>query len=292
MKITAPGIYDISMDEYHSDICPGPSISSSGLRTIELECPLEYWAFSYLNPDRFEKDDKPAFNMGRAAHCLLLGDEDWESNYIVRPLEIAGKPWQGNRTVCKNWISEQADAGLTIVTPDELIHITGMAAMLEKHPLAKLLTEGDVEKSLIWQDEETGVWLKARPDIIPAYDSTVVDYKTTVARVRPYQLSADVIKWAYHQQMALIEEGLEILADKRGLNMVLLFQQKAPPYHVTPVEISPELLAIGRDQNRRAIRTFAKCLETGEWPGYVETGAIPVIHPPEWLVNQMERETA
>lgn len=286
--ITEPGIYEISMDEYHSDCAPGASISSSGLRTIELECPLEYWAFSYLNPERFEKEPTDAFNMGRAAHCLLLGDEDWNANYVVRPLKIDGKPWNGNRTVCREWLAEQSEKGLTVITPDELIHIHGMAKVLERHPLAALLTTGDVEKSLIWQDEETGVWLKARPDIIPTYDSTVVDYKTTVARVQPYQLTADVVKWGYHQQMALIEERLEILADKRNLNMVLLFQQKKPPYHLAPMEVSPELLAIGRDQNRRAIRTFAKCIETGEWPGYVPLGDIPVIHPPEWLANQME----
>lgn len=290
--ITEPGIYDISMDEYHSDCCPGPSTSSGALRTITNECPLEYWAFSYLNPDRYVKEDKQAFNMGRAAHCLLLGDEDWESNYIVRPLKLAGKAWQGNRTECREWLVEQKDAGLTVVTPDELIHINGMAEMLKKNPLSGLLTEGQVEKSLIWQDEETGIWLKARPDIIPEFDSTVVDYKTTVARVRPYQLTADTVKWGYHQQLALIEEGLEVLTDKRNLNMVLLFQQKAPPYHVTPIEVSPELLAIGREQNRRALRTFAKCLEANDWPGYVETGSIPVIHPPEWLVTQMETETA
>lgn len=290
MKITAPGIYDISMDEYHSDCCPGPSTSSSGLRTIELECPLEYWAFSYLNPERFEKEPTDAFNMGKAAHCLLLGGEDWSSNYIVRPLEIDGKPWNGNRNICKDWLFEHDH--LTIIKPDELIHIEHMAKVLEKHPLAELLTTGDVEKSLIWQDEETGVWLKARPDIIPTYDSTVVDYKTTVARVQPYQLSADVVKWGYQMQLSLIEDGLAILADKRDLNMVLLFQQKKPPYHLAPVEISPELLEIGREQNRRAIRKFAHGIETGEWPGYIPDGGIPVIHPPEWLVNQMERETA
>lgn len=291
MKIAAPGIYDIPMDRYHSDCCAGPSISSSGLRTIELECPLEYWAFSYLNPDRYEQEEKQAFNMGRAAHCLILGDEDWNANYAVLPLEIDGKPWQGNRAACKTWLADQADAGLTVITPDELIHIEGMARVLEQHPLAKLLTEGETEKSLIWQDAETGVWLKARPDIIPAYDSTVVDYKTTVARVQPYQLTADVVKWGYHMQMALIEEGLEILAGKTNLNMVLLFQQKKPPYHLCPVEVSPELLAVGKAQNRRAIRKFARGIETGEWPGYVGLGDIPVVYPPEWLTNQMETET-
>ena len=285
MKITEPGVYDLSMEDYHSDLCAGPSISSSGLRTIHLECPLEYWAFSYLNPDRFPKEEKAAFSFGRAAHCLLLGGEDFESRYAVRPAEFDS--WRTKAS--KEWRDAALADGRTVIEPDDLVHIAGMAKMLERLPIAETLLSGQVEKSLVWQDEETGIWLKARPDVIPAFDNVVADYKTTVSRVKPYQLQQDISTYGYHMQMALIAEGMERLLDQRDYNHALVFQSKRPPYHCTTVEISPEYLDVGRQQNRRALRTFARCLETGEWPGY--TDGIPVAHPPEWMVKELETTT-
>ena len=51
-KVTEPGIYDMPINWYHDDCCDGPSVSSSGLRTIELESPEHYWAHHPANPDR------------------------------------------------------------------------------------------------------------------------------------------------------------------------------------------------------------------------------------------------
>lgn len=289
-KITEPGIYDLSMEVYHSDCCEGPSISSTGLRTIHNECPLEYWAFSVLNPKRYIMDDKGAYSFGRAAHCLIVGGEVFSERYVLRPRVIDEKPWQSNRTVCREWVANQLEAGLTIITPDDLYHIENMAKVLETHPMAETLLQGEVEKSLVWQDDETGVWLKARPDVIPTFDNVSNDYKTTTSICRPYELNRDIARYGYFMQLALVEEGLRVLKGAENLNMVLTFQTKKEPYHIAPIEISPEYLSLGHDLNRRALRTFADCWAKQDWPGYVE--GIPVAHAPEWLTKQAEMETA
>ncbi len=281
-KITKAGVYDLPMSVYHGDCCDGPSISSSGLRTIELECPLEYWAFSYLNKNAYPQDDKPAWSFGRAAHCLLLGDSVFEDHFVVRPEEW--KDWR--KKDAKEWRDEQIGKGKSVLIPDELVLIEQMAAVLAKHPLSRDLLTGEVEKSMLWKDEETGVWLKSRPDIIPTFDNVVVDYKTTTQRVRPYQLQQDITKYGYHMQLALMEDGMRILLGKDDLNIALVFQQKKPPFHVTWVEVTPAFLELGRMQNRKALRTFADCLEKGEWPGYAD--GIVQAHPPEWLIKSME----
>lgn len=284
MKIEKPGIYDIPMDVYHSDCCPGPSVSSSGLRKIHLECPADYWAFSYLNPEAFAEPDREAFAFGRAAHALLVGGDDW-SRYAVRP-----RKWDSWRTkAAKEWREEQIDAHRTVITEADLTIIMLMARVLEKHPMTPTLLEGRLEQSLIWQDEETGIWLKTRPDVIPNFDRVVVDYKSTTSIVQPYKIQREIVDRGYFMQMALIEDGLRILADMTDLNMVLLFQMKQAPFHVVPYEVDAHYLEIGRDFNRKALRTMAACLESGEWPGYVE--GIPVAHPPQWLVEQWQQTT-
>ena len=87
-KITTPGIYDLPIEVYHSDVTDGPSISSSGLRMIEDKSPLHYWDTSPLNPDREPQQDKPYFSLGRAVHTLILGEDGFATNYAVRPEEF------------------------------------------------------------------------------------------------------------------------------------------------------------------------------------------------------------
>ena len=284
-KISADGIYDLTMEEYHSDCCAGPSISSSGLRTIWRECPLEYWSFSYLNKDAFPGPDTQTFSFGRAAHCLLLGDEDFKARYAVRPDEFDS--WRTK--AAKEWMAAQIADKRTVLIPDQLVHISYMARVLEKHPLVDTLLDGEIEKSLIWKDPETGIWLKSRPDIIPAFDGTLNDYKTTTSIIRPYELSRDIAKYGYFMQMALAEEGLVHLTDKKALNSVLTFQMSKAPYHVAPVELSAEYIALGHAYNRSSLRTLADCLDKGEWPGY--SAGIAVLQPPDWMVADAERTT-
>ncbi len=105
-KISTPGIYDIPMDTYHGDCCVGPSVSSSGLRKIHFHCPAEYWAFSPYNKHAFPEPDGETLAFGRAAHCLLLGDEDFKARYAVKPKKIDGEAWNGNRKICREWIAD------------------------------------------------------------------------------------------------------------------------------------------------------------------------------------------
>ena len=104
--ITAPGAYsDISAEDYHrnADLLPGPSISSSGLKTITAKSPRHYWFDSPLNPDRPAEKDKPHFAIGKAAHDLLLLSERWpECYHVLHP------DFNGNATKAQaDWHAER-----------------------------------------------------------------------------------------------------------------------------------------------------------------------------------------
>ena len=64
-KIAEPGFYAISLDRHHNQPCDGPSVTSGVLRAMELQTPADVWAFSRLNPDRFEKEQTTALPIGR-----------------------------------------------------------------------------------------------------------------------------------------------------------------------------------------------------------------------------------
>jgi hypothetical protein len=113
-KIDRAGLHRIGpIDTYHSQCCVGPSISSSGLRTLFLKSPAHFWCESNLNPKREEQPTKEAFTLGRAAHHLLLGEDAFSTLFIVRPDRFDS--WRTDAS--KAWRAEQEAAGRTVLLP-------------------------------------------------------------------------------------------------------------------------------------------------------------------------------
>lgn len=262
--ITAPGVYALDMDAYHGQPCDGPSISSSGLRTIWSKSPAHYFHESSLNPHREEPGERPHFSLGRAAHHLLLqGREGFDAEYAIRP-----DKWKDWRTdAAKEWRAEQLAAGLTIITDAELVNIAGMARSLSAHPLVKAgILDGAVERSLIWRDPETGMWCKSRPDAIPNTSGDVADLKTCVS-VSTDSLRRSLGDYGYHQQGALVGEAFRHILGREMQTFTLVWVEKEAPWCVRVTTLTPEDLRRGSMQNAAALRQFASCVADGHWPG-------------------------
>lgn len=282
-KALKAGVYTIDIERYHGDCTDGPGISSSGLRTIELRSPAHYWATSYLNPSRVEGERTDALDFGQAAHVLLLGETGFRSRFAIRPDE-----WPDWRT--KNaqvWRDVQREAGRVVITPDQVEHIKGIAASLARHPLVRSgLLQGEVERSVIWRDS-SGVWLKSRPDVLPVSDGVVVDLKTA-ADASPRAVQRAIIDHGYAMQGALTGMGLAEVCAVKMTAFVLVAVEKTPPYAVSVTEVDADWIAYARRQVRRAIDTFAKCLESGEWPAFDQEA---VAHIPDWLRKRLDQDS-
>ena len=103
------------------------------------------------------------------------------------------------------------------------------------------LLEGEIERSLIYRDEKTGVWLKSRPDVLPTSSRIVADLKTTTSQ------SPDKAIWdyGYHAQGALVRTAMKAVLDADMDEFFLVFVQSTPPYRVTIREIAREDLDAG-----------------------------------------------
>ena len=197
--ISRPGIYSgVDMATYHgANLCVGPSISSSGLRTIFSESPMKYWITSPYNPKRLVPPDSRAFILGRACHHLVLGEDDFKRFFVVRPPEYPDektgemKKWTRAAKFCKTWEAEAEALKLSILTPEELETIKGLAGiqpwqdgltdsgLLNNAMVRAGALHGLVEHTVVAQDKETGCWIKARPDVIPLDSTEASDFKTT-----------------------------------------------------------------------------------------------------------------
>lgn len=288
--ITEPGLYaGVPIDVYHGpNLCDGPSISSSGLRRIFSESPAHYWSESPYNPDRVERSEPAHLVLGRAAHHLLLGEDDFSTLFIVRPEEIGGEKWQGNRTVCKKWLAEQRAEGRTVLTPDQIDVIRGMARSLAAHPLIDAgILNGAIEHTMVWRDKETGIWKKARPDATPNDSGDFADLKTTTS-VQREAIERTIADFGYHAQGALICEGYHTLTGNTASTFTLVFAEKAPPFCVRVVTLKDDDLARGERQNAAATKLFAGCMASGEWPGPGDNNDAEYVSLPPWEQKKID----
>jgi hypothetical protein len=268
--VAFPGIYSgIPIDRYHSaECCIEPSISSSGLRTIFNKSPKHYWYNSVYNPKRSTKETgTEAKILGQATHHLLLGEQKFLSKFAIRPDTIGNEPWQGNRKACKMWLAAKAEAGLTVVTPDMIERITGMAQSLREEPLVQNgILNGLIEHSIIWKDKETGIWLKSRPDALPNDSADFSDLKTTTS-VMWEDLRRSIREFGYFQQAAMVAEGCQQVLGIAMNSFSLVFVESREPYATQIVAIKDGDIQRGIQANRYALRKFADCLSSGKWPG-------------------------
>lgn len=305
--VCEPGAYRLMpMSVYHSqDCCHGPSVSSTGIRQA-VTSPHAFWKNSDLNENRYpEKPESDSLILGKAAHSLILGDEEFAEQFIFAPQDAPPRPtkaqvaayerngeWTENAksraAFWKHWDAQAA--GRTFVTAEQMEKITYMAENLHNCPEAVLALTGNLtEISMIWQDELTGLWLKSRPDCIPQEKFDLGDLKTFAPKSRDlaYAAMRSTLDWDYPMQMALACEGAEHLFGSVMQNgCMLIFIQTTAPYEPVPVEISPEAIGFARLRVRKGINAIAHGLKTGEWPFSVQT--IPVFNYPEKLVEDFD----
>lgn len=270
--IAVPGIYrGIPVDDYHrGDLCDGPSISSSGLRKVwgRDTCPAYYWNESPYNPEREEIPVSEAFTMGRAVHHVILGEHGhFKTLFAVRPDDLEGKPWQGNRTVCREWLAARKAEGIAVLKGEQLEQIKGMALALGTDPAVRQgALNGLVERSFIWKDKETGVWLKWRPDTTPVDSLDFNDLKTTES-VLDGKVEQTLTAYQYHRQGALGRWACRELLGQNMAAFSLLFVEKGKPHCSRFMTVKDVALDRGEQENRHALRVFWKCWKAKQWPG-------------------------
>lgn len=277
--ITAAGAYpDIPAEDYHGnpDLLPAPSLSSSGAKLLLAKSPMHFWHASPMNPNRVEVA-KPHFNFGKAAHDMILLTDRWPEFYHVLPEGFT-------RAASKKFALEIAEAdaalesGMVVLTYEQAQTVHAVAAAIRKNDLAvATLTNGVTEETLAWQDPETGVWLRARPDFRPnsilmkRAVMVVSDLKFVAeSHASPKGFERAVENFGYHQSAAFYMDGIKAVYGHHPTHWVHVVVERDAPHCVALYELPGEDIERGRVLNRRAINLFARCLENGKWAGYAD----------------------
>lgn len=277
MQLTEPGIYDgLPMADYIADPAPEPSLSKGIIKTLVERSPLharaEHPRFGNLSDDGSIEADT-----GSAIHGLVCGGGE----------RIVWVPFNDYRKDDAKELRDNARAA-------------GRIPMLTKHQArieecAGRIAEEIVrrygkvlfEQTFLWK--EGGVWHRTRPDIKADAAELVVDLKTAA--------NAEPITWAktslagsgYDIQAAHGIAGLKALTGKEW-EFRFLVAEVDEPFAISEVSLDAEYLDLAQRKRERAMRTWAKCLETGEWPGYADGPHYE--GPPSFKVFEFERRAA
>lgn len=277
------GVYsadELSLDDYHRDVAPGGSLSSSGARALlDPGCPAQF-DHDRKRPQLAKKE----FEIGTAAHSMLLGTG---ADLVV----VDAEKWTTNAAKAEV-LAIRAEGKIPLKQSD-MDKVTAMVAAVRAHHQAgPLFAPGGIaEQSLYWTDPATGVTCRCRPDYLQQYpDLTLcVDLKTA-AKADPTAVSKAIAERNYHMQDAWYIDGIQAVTGQQA-RFVLVFVSKTAPYLITVREISEADRAIGRAKNQRALRTYAECERNGEWPDWTgPTDQIPYISLPPYVAQREAEE--
>lgn len=213
--------------------------------------------------------------LGTAVHTRLLEPERFAEAYVVAP--SSDKRSREYKEFAIN------NAHKLILTPDQMATCDGIGQNVEQHVSAKtLLRAGYPECTIVWQDQETGIWLKIRPDCLClSFEVGIcVDVKKTTDASKT-KFVRSCVDYDYDLQAAVYLEGLP-QACKREFDFVFLAAEESAPYGCALYGAPDKMLARGRRRFREALELLKRCREAGQWPGYQPSGEYELLDWPRW----------
>jgi len=266
-----------------------PAISQSFLKQFgEAATPLHFMA---------AKPKQPTDDMifGTVCHAAILQPERLHLAYYEQPEKYPSTPkptklepfpstemkdWNGNSTWCKEWTDKHADRPL--MTREQLEKIPKIVARMRALPeFGSALNTGKTEVSFFKRDEETGLMLKCRCDLVAetANEETWIfdPKKVQSGEANHDAFSKQAFNFGYHIQAA---SYLDITGASRFVFVPFDDDEPFDACHWYP---DHDFIVAGRNEYRRLLNAYAKCLKDHKWPGY-DGG---VLKLPGWAVKNL-----
>lgn len=261
-----PGIhYGISNEDYHH----GLGISKSQLDLIS-EMPAEYiWS----KDAPVDEEKIKALDFGTAIHCLLLEPDEYGKRYKIGP-DVNRRTNAGKQEE-KEFLEMCEKEGITPITYDDNRKLMLMRDSAMAHPIAKWCLEanGVAESSIYWNDEDTDILCRCRPDKLIQEHHWIVDVKSS-ADIHRFDRS--MYEYRYHVQDSFYSDGYKSLTGESPVFVFLVVSTTIDcgRYPIRVFNLDQQAKDIGRSTYKQNLRTYAECLKTDEWAG-IRTLSLP-----------------
>lgn len=264
-----PGIYpDVEFEDY----LKWDAVSNSRLKLADQS--LAHYRTGWVG------GETKALRLGSLTHCGQLEPLELAKRYAVMPDyhrhedNVTLEKERSYAKTTKYYIAKseqfrEANKDKQIVSASDYDEMMGIVSSLasNEHAMSILGAKGQVEVSIVWNDPETGLLCKGRFDkLMPGKFG---DLKTS-ADAKGFEKG--IIKFGYHRQMALYQQGYEVLTGEI-LEPNLIAVETSEPYCSRSAPVCEALLEDGRKEVAELLRKVAVAIETDQWPGYENPSA-------------------
>lgn len=261
-------VEDLEISSYHEDI---NYISSSwmkeGLRSMNrfLKYPFK--------PKPNSISD--SYMIGNMVHTYLMEHNKFDYIYHVFKREELPFPESTmNKKENKEYFEKLKTTGKHIVDMDTYIQVKTMCDNAMQNQYVKSYIEnGKIENSIYWNDLDTGLPMKARPDIwVPLKNgkAVIIDIKTT-DNAYASDFFATASKFNYPIQAAMQCDAVTMATGREIEAYMYLAIEKSYPYESCLYRLVEDDIVASRLQYKDVLHQILKSVETDTWPGYGRT---------------------
>lgn len=256
-----------------------------------------------------EDGETKSTEWGNLIDCLVLQPDAFARRFAVAPAMYpceptkkdprTEKPWNRNATYCWDWQDVQEKNGFTVIKADQKSEAeAAIKTLLADEHLAELISCSRKQVFVMAEyfDEATRLTIvcKALLDIVPnptnrRFGKCLADFKTS--------LTADPARWPsicfnhhYDAQSALHMDAYVKATGEDRTDWLHAIQENFSPYETGRCLLSAEFVDMGRMKYVQALRLYAHCLASNEWPGYCDgigqiMDGFPLVEPLPWMIK-------
>jgi hypothetical protein len=279
VNIQKAGKFKCTIGDYNAY----PAVRNSLLKTLIQKSPAHY-KYELDNP----RQPTPAMIAGEAIHAAALEPKLFKENTVVQPI-FEGRTAKGEITTSMNakevreqydrWHFKMTNENKRIVTQDQYDNIAGVLKSLANHPGAvRLMSDGYAEESFIWQDPETGLWCKSRPDFYREGHLVVQLKSTEDAKWESFR--KDIVNNGYHIGAAMEMDALTAVMGRPFDEYIIIAVERSAPWGVQCFQLGERTLQEGQELFYKGLKTLKQCQDTGIFPAYADDVVYTDI--PDW----------
>lgn len=254
------GIYpDLAAEDYHAD-------GAVGRTTL--------WRLHTATPAHAkyaEVQSTPEMDQGTAIHTAILEPHRFDKAVVCGPADRRGKKWGE---------AVEANPGALVLPQPAYERVLQLRDAVMKDPIVRSLPSefAMMEHSAFWNDPETEVRCKCRPDLYRGDQSLIVDLKSTGDATAQIWLKR-ALDMGFHVQDGHYSRGWELAGGGVVDHFLFLVVERDPPFSHAIYELGPSERHLGRRIAKKALEKYAECLRADEWPGH--EGGVRVMTFPE-----------
>lgn len=273
--------YLLKNESYHRGL-GAFAVSKSGLKIFDDSPRIYKYQIDHPEElDVFDRKHMSTFNPGTALHTYILERDNYEKEIYIIEDKVSIS------ATLKNTVRMMGKTPIRMATHEMILAMDKLLHSGEHETAREALEDPNkcIEYSGFWKDDETGIWLKTRPDLL--LDVPFIwDIKTHGKGNTQEKWENEIVNYGYHMQAAMALDGCTAITGiEHKFFGHIVFEIDQPPYDIAVYILDQDIIEFGRLKYKDILYRLAGCLEKDKWPGRHPDEPIRV-NAPSWAIKQ------